>query len=161
MEKENIIKVLKEEGSIRKAALKFGISYTALRYWIKKYDIANVNPVSTKGRTCRHCSETDPTKFYASSVNGLCKSCFSSYIVERTIALKKEMIQRLGGCCMECGYDRYYGALEFHHRDPSEKEHHWSKMRFWNRKKMIAEVDKCDLLCATCHREVHGGIRRR
>ena len=42
MEKENIIKVLKEEGSIRKAALKFGISYTALRYWIKKYDIANV-----------------------------------------------------------------------------------------------------------------------
>ena len=35
---------------------------------------------------------------------------------------KKELIKSKGGKCSICGYDKYYGALEFHHLDPSKKD---------------------------------------
>jgi 5-methylcytosine-specific restriction endonuclease McrA len=64
-----------------------------------------------------------------------------------------------GGCCQVCGYDRCIEALEFHHLDPSRKDFGISYKgytRSWERVK--EEADKCVLLCANCHREVHAGI---
>lgn len=58
---------------------------------------------------------------------------------------------------MDCGYNRYPGALEFHHRDPKEKDFTISSrahLTFDERVKQ--ELDKCDLLCSNCHRERHG-----
>lgn len=68
-------------------------------------------------------------------------------------------IEYKGGKCIGCGYRRYQGALELHHVDPSQKgfaigdkgyTRSWSKVK--------AELDKCVLLCANCHREVAAGI---
>jgi len=64
-----------------------------------------------------------------------------------------------GGKCMICGYKRYLGALDFHHRNPKQKDFGLSVKgltRSWKRIKK--EINKCVLLCANCHREVHGGI---
>ena len=36
--------------------------------------------------------------------------------------LKHKLIQYKGGKCQKCGYDKCEGALQFHHRDPKEKE---------------------------------------
>ena len=87
--------------------------------------------------------------------NSLCKKCFNAFCHNRWIQRKKDMIEFLGGKCSKCGYSKFYGALEFHHRNPSEKEFDWKKTRLLSKDKMIAEVKKCDLLCANCHREVH------
>lgn len=59
-----------------------------------------------------------------------------------------------GGKCIKCGYDKCIYALEFHHRDKSTKEANptYIIMRWWW-EKVKEELDKCDLLCANCHRE--------
>ena len=71
--------------------------------------------------------------------------------------IKREAIQYKGGCCQRCGYDKYEEALDFHHIDPKTKKFGICRMLrktvSWARIKK--EIDKCQLLCCRCHREVH------
>ncbi len=55
--------------------------------------------------------------------------------------------------CSRCGFSNPK-ALDFHHREPSQK-----KFTIGNAtrdkidpKRLIAEIQKCDVLCANCHR---------
>ncbi|MEN9390090.1 MAG: hypothetical protein RLZZ283_190 [Candidatus Parcubacteria bacterium] len=68
-------------------------------------------------------------------------------------------VDHAGGKCQVCGYSRSIRALTFHHRDPSKKDFGLSDRgltRSWA--KTLAEIDKCILLCANCHAEVHDGL---
>lgn len=63
---------------------------------------------------------------------------------------------------MDCGYSRYIGALELHHRDPAQKGFALSVgglTRSWDR--LVVEANKCDLVCANCHRERHAKLAGR
>lgn len=80
----------------------------------------------------------------------------SAYI--RRAELKLRCVQYLGGKCEACGYCRCREALEFHHRNPRLKDFSVSRARNMGWVKIRAELDKCLLLCANCHREVHAGI---
>ena len=75
-----------------------------------------------------------------------------AYMKRRRRKIKQTLVDEAGGKCIRCGYDECIAALEFHHRDPSEKE-----IRLTDRsmEKLRAEAAKCDLLCANCHRIVH------
>jgi len=75
--------------------------------------------------------------------------------IQRWIKIKKKAIDYKGGSCVKCGYNKYYGALEFHHLDPSQKDVVWTKLRLRSWDKITKELDKCILLCANCHREEH------
>lgn len=80
-------------------------------------------------------------------------------VSKRRRRLKEMAIQNKGGKCMCCGYNKYNGALDFHHINESTKEFSLSVRgltRSW--KKIEAEIDKCLLVCANCHREIHGGL---
>ena len=57
--------------------------------------------------------------------------------------------------CKKCGYNKYFENLEFHHRDPSKKD--FTIAAKWNSKwsTIKKELDKCDMYCAICHRELH------
>lgn len=73
-------------------------------------------------------------------------------------AFKHMLVGYKGGKCEICGYNKCEGALEFHHINPEEKDIQISKWDFnYNQdiNKYLAEVDKCMLLCANCHREQH------
>lgn len=75
-------------------------------------------------------------------------------VQKRRRKLKKMAVEYKGGCCQECGYHKYISVLEFHHRDPNEKDFGIStKTNSWEIIKN--ELDKCDMLCANCHRELH------
>ena len=64
-------------------------------------------------------------------------------------------IERLGGKCIHCGIDKSY-LLNFHHRNPKEKEGELSDFSMeYDFSKFFDELSKCDLLCANCHREFH------
>lgn len=66
-----------------------------------------------------------------------------------------------GGKCQVCGYDKCVGALEFHHIDPTQKDFGISAKgytRSWDKNRQ--ELDKCILVCANCHREIHNGITK-
>jgi len=61
-----------------------------------------------------------------------------------------------GDKCERCGYDHCIDALEFHHIDPTQKDFSISSKgytRSWS--KVKEELDKCMILCANCHRELH------
>lgn len=53
--------------------------------------------------------------------------------------------------CDECGFNRHPAALCFHHRDPAEKAFGVAQnlARAWDT--VMAEIAKCQLLCANCH----------
>lgn len=70
---------------------------------------------------------------------------------------KQKLIDYKGGKCHYCGYDKCIEALEFHHLDPNQKDFQISgtSKSFDNLKQ---EADKCVLVCANCHREIHAGI---
>lgn len=64
-------------------------------------------------------------------------------------------VQKLGGKCRKCGTDKVY-LLDFHHRDPVEKEEALATLsKNYDFDKYFEELKKCDLLCANCHREFH------
>ena len=72
---------------------------------------------------------------------------------------KLRAIAYKGGACIGCSYAACPAALEFHHTDPQQKDFQISgkNIRSWDR--MRVELDKCLLVCAVCHREIHAGWR--
>lgn len=71
---------------------------------------------------------------------------------------KQHYVDLKGGKCERCGYDKCLGALEFHHRDPSTKKYQLNETTLacsGKHEEHLKELEKCDLLCANCHREVH------
>ena len=70
---------------------------------------------------------------------------------------KLNLIQILGGKCQICGFDEFPDALEFHHENPNEKEYGLSSGNCHSLEQDLIEIKKCFLLCANCHRGVHGG----
>jgi 5-methylcytosine-specific restriction endonuclease McrA len=76
------------------------------------------------------------------------------------IRQKEKAVEYKGGKCCKCGYDKCITALEFHHRNPEEKEFSFSSYSNNAWKNISKELDKCDLLCANCHRELHEELNR-
>ena len=71
-------------------------------------------------------------------------------------------VEYKGGKCERCGYARCIEALEFHHQDPTQKDFSISEKgytRSWVR--VREELDKCIMVCANCHREIHAELAAR
>jgi len=66
---------------------------------------------------------------------------------------RKKLIDLRGGKCNKCGYKKCISALEFHHKNPKEKEIKLNQN--FRLERLIKEAKKCILLCANCHREIH------
>ena len=79
-------------------------------------------------------------------------------VAKRRRKIKTLAIQYKGGKCQVCGYERYQGALDLHHIKGKKEFGIGDKgyTRSW--KKVEAELDKCILVCANCHREIEAGI---
>lgn len=79
----------------------------------------------------------------------------NGYYVKNFIRRQKlKAVEYKGGKCQLCGYDKSVKALCFHHRVPAEKSFNISGCSIsWDR--LVLELDKCDLLCANCHAEIH------
>jgi hypothetical protein len=76
--------------------------------------------------------------------------------VERQLQFKQKCVEYKGGKCELCGYNKCNSALDFHHKDPTEKEFTIAHARLTTfNEKIKMELDKCSLLCANCHRETH------
>ena len=80
-------------------------------------------------------------------------------VAKRRKKLKVMAIDYKGGKCCICGYCKCNSALEFHHIGGEEKKFGLSVRgltRSWEKTK--TELNKCILVCANCHREIHEGI---
>jgi hypothetical protein len=102
-----------------------------------------------KGWTREYCYDCSPSY----SRDG--KHSHSDNITAKRRAIKKHLIERAGGKCVKCGYDKCQAALQFHHLDPNQKDFTISHDFSHDVKKLYSEVDKCILVCANCHAEIH------
>jgi Zn finger protein HypA/HybF involved in hydrogenase expression len=59
--------------------------------------------------------------------------------------------------CEICGYNKYPGILIFHHKNKEEKNKNVNILMksLKNIDTIKKEIEKCRLLCANCHREIH------
>lgn len=89
-----------------------------------------------------------------------CKTCSNTQAIDRSRLFKEKCIKYKGNSCSRCGYNKYIGALEFHHLDPTQKDFSISKVKAWRFDDAIKkELDKCIVLCSNCHKEVHFELR--
>ena len=66
---------------------------------------------------------------------------------------KAKLVAHFGGQCVDCGYEGPPFMYDFDHRDPLDKRFAITASgatRSWD--KQLAEAEKCDLVCANCHR---------
>jgi hypothetical protein len=87
-----------------------------------------------------------------------CKKCAVESVQKRREKIKILAVEYKGGKCIKCGYNKYVGALEFHHiiGDKDFNISYKGHCRSWEKVKV--ELDKCILVCSNCHREIHAGI---
>lgn len=151
-------------------------------YWTCKCKCGNVKDIRGTSLTnkittsCGKCKNFNPN---ISSINKIkicpiCQEQFETNINNRKYcykcspvndsgkfrkrAIKHQLILYKGKKCEICGYDKCEGALEFHHLNPLEKDFQIGDIDLSNNLNiddLKKEVDKCQLLCANCHREQH------
>jgi hypothetical protein len=168
------LRTLATEGkSVRAMARELDRSPSTVRHWLKRYGI---EVHSTKGNRekalaaralgktavwlrCRHHGETE---FYVEPKNPhWCKRCRAGRVSQFRRDAKDRLVQEAGGCCLLCGYDRCLGALQFHHKDRRSKSFGLAmKGHTMSFEKLLAEAQKCILLCANCHAEVERGVTK-
>jgi 5-methylcytosine-specific restriction endonuclease McrA len=58
--------------------------------------------------------------------------------------------------CAQCPED-FWACIEFHHTDPDEKEFALSDLvsKGFGKERILAEIEKCIVLCSNCHRKEH------
>ena len=110
------------------------------------------------GKICEKCGKTFIPKQYGST-RRYCFECIPDGLsngAEIRKQIKHWALEYKGTQCSICGYNKCIEALEFHHRDMSEKDFSISDRNLkldWQAIKK--ELDKCDVVCANCHRELH------
>jgi hypothetical protein len=121
-------------------------------------------------KICTICKQELPIEnFYkdASRKGGFshrCKNCEKEKVKQYDAPFKdkiKELldIEKSKGChyCPESTPE----CLDFHHRNPKDKKYSVSTMLFFGHnhtiEKVKAELEKCIVICANCHRKLHAG----
>ena len=150
MEKQRLEVLIAAGHTQRGIATETGFSQTTIRYWLGRYGLK-----TKSGRSCRYCESPIDR---ASRNARACTKCRNQKYIRRWERLKEQAIADKGGRCEICGYDRYRGALDFHHVDPTQKGAEWTTVKKWSKDRRNKELAKCVLLCSNCHREVHAGV---
>lgn len=126
--------------------------------------VMKLPPINTKRSQTKQCKVCDAEFVTSDSKREYCYNCapyglnVTDAMRTKKRALKNELLKYKGCTCVKCGHDDK-DVLQLHHRDPSQKEFTFSSINLndtnFSMDKMREEADKCDVLCANCHCEVH------
>jgi transposase-like protein len=153
----------------RQIAEQLGFSQSTVRHWLRRHRLRTHRAHRADNRGLRavddprktmDCARHGSTEFWLGG-RGIyrCLRCRSEAVARRRRRLKAIVVSEAGGRCSICGYDRYIGALQFHHLDSEAKRFGVGERGLTRSLDAVrAEVAKCVLLCANCHAEVEGGI---
>jgi transposase-like protein len=162
------LRELVERGmSVRQIGHEVGLSFAAVRDWLKKYGLKTEplhytrRDVENTPSVLRECPTHGWTDFVRTGARGYyrCPTCTTERVAEYRRQLKQILVAEAGGRCAVCGYDAYTGALQFHHVDRRQKRF---GLALGGLTRGLAEVRqearKCVLLCGNCHAEVEAGL---
>jgi hypothetical protein len=126
---------------------------------MKKYGPTRI--LETKFLYCNTHGETEWVLSGIKNKKWKCCKCTVEYSKKYRIRKKIKAIAYKGGACESCGYNKYIGALDFHHKNPLLKEFLLAGTgisKKWDT--LVIELDKCSLLCRNCHLELHAEEHR-
>ncbi len=166
------LQALLDEGlTIRGVSERLGVSQSTVNYWLRRYSLRGNGSHERRGlalaalasgekRFLARCKRHGETTFLVfANGRSRCSRCASEAVQRRRSNVKETLVMEAGGMCAVCGYNRYLGALQFHHLDRDEKEFGLATGGLTRSlDKARAEAEKCTLLCANCHAEVEGGV---
>lgn len=154
--KDDIIKDYNEGFNSVRLGEKYGVHSTTIASLLKKEGVWK-GAKTNKGRFC-----TEHNQEYVKNVNGKyrCSKCCQERVSERRRELKRKAVEYKGGKCECCSYDKCIAALEFHHLDPNQKDFGIGNGNTKGWESIKTELDKCIMVCANCHREIHDKERK-
>lgn len=157
--KEELENKIKDNFSKRKLAVFFNMSPTGVEYYLRKFNLKTNYKIGgfNKEHQCERCNENDPLNFYGTQ-KSLCKKCRNDDNRIKYQKYKEIDIAKRGGKCQKCNYNKYIGALEFHHLDPNQKDPDFNSLMKRSPKGREQELNKCIILCSNCHKETHANI---
>lgn len=129
-----------------------------------------------RSKRCQSCGRCRYYKFfslgrqYTDGLQARCKDCQHDYYkrhrairiqhaginrVRRRDEIRKLVCAAKSDPCMDCGRRYPFYVMDFDHRDPYMKVDCVSVMirELRSFTKIIQEIEKCDVVCANCHRE--------
>lgn len=113
-------------------AAEFGVSPGTVRYWITRHALkTKAGEIRRKRESAKaagratvesECPTHGVTMFVLEGRGYYrCRACRRQRVVDWRRRTKQRLPAEAGGRCAACGYDRYPGALHFHHINPHEK----------------------------------------
>jgi transposase len=166
LSRELLEQLIEDDLSIRQIAERTGRCATTVRHWMRRHGLSTARSLRrAEGRSAKaagharvlmDCAAHGRTEFWLEGRGAYrCLKCRADRVVANRRRNKQILVDEAGGACQLCGYDRFIGALHFHHRDPRTKSFGMSESGFTRSLEALrAEAAKCDLLCANCHAEV-------
>ncbi len=113
--------------------------------------------VDGRERYCRDCHRARNRAHYDDNKDAYKASArrFKRELIEWFQAYKATLK------CAKCGETKPW-RLAFHHRDPKQKDLEVSQMVHLHRSRenIMAEVEKCDVVCHNCHADIHHAENR-
>ena len=162
--KEILTQLLQEGKTQVTIAKELNVWPSKISTLIKKYGLESLRPIKRReyksSPLCKKCNETNPDMFFITNLS-TCKKCLPKQALQSRHKAKNQIINYKGSQCQICGYNKSIFALDLHHINPHEKDTKLfmfiKRTKCFNLDKIKEELDKCILLCANCHREVHAG----
>ncbi|SOK58727.1 Phage protein [Yersinia phage fHe-Yen9-04] len=154
IDNSKVISMIEQGRSVRDIAKECNVAYSTMNKYFKNNNLKSQYMIQLESPICfKHNVEFTKRN---NSNKRICWKCNAENVSKHRKKLKIKSVEYLGGKCERCGYNKSMSALEFHHKDPSEKDFEISAKgitRSWQ--KIQIELDKCMLLCSNCHREIH------
>lgn len=160
----HVLEALIAQGlSTREIGARVDRSQSTVRHWLRRYGMSTERRrVVVSGDIAeRRCGTHGLVEFvrYGAKDAFRCRQCRYDAVTRRRRRVKEILVAEAGGRCIDCGYDRFAGALHFHHRDPAAKTF---GLALNGSARSLArareEAAKCDLVCANCHAEREWGL---
>lgn len=132
----------------RKIAERLGCSQSNVKYWMGKFGLKTLPRRNNVVECKKH-----PNSTFAYSPDGRarCRTCRVEGVRRRRNKLKEDLVAYCGGRCVDCGYSENVKALEFDHL--RDKKYPMAVLISGVKRTLaFKEVEKCELVCANCHR---------
>jgi transposase len=166
--KDKVIKLRKEGKSYDEIKKELNISKSTISYHCKRYGLNSERrfDIEELKNYCKTHTIKEASEKFNVSISTVKKYKDRSYsesksnsqsVIEWRRRVKIRLVEYKGGECELCGYNKCISSLEFHHRNPKEKDFSVSG-KTHSFEKLKNEVDKCILVCRNCHGEIHYNI---
>ncbi len=145
-----VIELYEKEFNCTDIAKELRIHRTTVSKILKKNSINIKRKFKTTNTHCNVCKKEITNN---KGNRSRCQPCNTNL---RRYRVKKMAVDYLGGKCKKCDWSGDISGYDFHHID-RDKDFGLTGVNLANRKWNVVkkELDKCELLCALCHRLEH------